>query len=241
MISVCIPTYNGEQFIEEQINSILLQLEAEDEIIISDDGSSDRTLEILKSYNDPRIKIFHHQKSNSIKYKFAYTTNNIENALSHVNGDYIYLADQDDIWQYNKIKITQEFLKKYSLVCSNCTVINEKGETLALSYFKVNDSKEGIIKNILKNSYLGCCMAFRKDLIFKFLPFPKHPVPHDIWIGLLSEWYGEVLFVNKPLILYRRHGNNLSQSSEKSNNSLVYKFSYRLLIIKSFIKRILEF
>lgn len=91
MISVCMATYNGEEYIKEQLESILCQLGEMDEIIISDDGSTDNTLNIIESYNDSRIKIH----INTGKHGFVY---NFENALQKAKGEYIFLSDQDDIW-----------------------------------------------------------------------------------------------------------------------------------------------
>ena len=96
MISVCIATYNGEKYIKEQLDSILPQLKKLDEIIISDDKSKDKTLKIIKTLNDSRIKIFTNPKKGLIS--------NFENAITKSSGDYIFLSDQDDIWHENKIQ-----------------------------------------------------------------------------------------------------------------------------------------
>ena len=93
-ISVCIATYNGAKYIEEQVQSILYQLSEKDEIINSDDGSKDNTLAIIKSLNDARIKVIH----NTLKHGLV---SNFENAIKHADGDYIFLSDQDDIWTSN--------------------------------------------------------------------------------------------------------------------------------------------
>ena len=95
MISVCMATYNGAQFIKEQIDSILCQLSTEDELIISDDGSTDETLSIINSYKDNRIKVFQHKAAEGSA--FIKATRNFENAMSHAVGDYIFLSDQDDM------------------------------------------------------------------------------------------------------------------------------------------------
>ena len=98
MNSVCIATYNGEKFIEEQIRSILLQLDSHDEIVISDDHSTDKTIQIIKSINDDRIKIIYNKNNKGY-------TNNFENAISKASGDFIYLSDQDDVWKPTKVKV----------------------------------------------------------------------------------------------------------------------------------------
>src|SRR5665647_351760 len=112
MISVCLTTYNGEKYILEQIQSILCQIGYDDEVIISDDGSTDHTLKILNKQEDHRIIIHHNSNSKGI-------ISNIENALTHAKGDIIFLADQDDVWLPNKVKICSEVLKSCLLYTSD--------------------------------------------------------------------------------------------------------------------------
>lgn len=238
MISVCIPTYNGEKFIKEQIYSILVQLGSEDEIIISDDQSTDRTLLLIYEINDPRIKIVKHNPAKS-RFKFNLTSRNVENALNHAKGEIIFLADQDDIWMEDKVVETVPLLQKFDLVLHDCEVVDQNGVVINKSYFDKIAARKGIIKNLCKNSYLGCCMAFRSSLIEKVLPLPIGEVPHDIWIGLLAEYYGNVKFCEHKLVKYRRHSENLSFSAEKSENKFKYKLHYRMIILREFIKKIL--
>lgn len=223
MISICIPTYNGEKFIKKQIGSILCQISSEDEIIISDDSSTDTTIEIIKSFNDPRIKIIDGNTFHSPIF-------NLENALKSASGDYIFLADQDDIWKDNKIAITLLYLKDYSTVVSDCNLINENDFEIHSSFFQLNKSKPGLIHNFINNSYLGCCMAFNRNILQAVLPFPKEIAMHDIWIGLISEIAGKPIFIQDKLISYRRHSNNFSPTSKASTFSLSFKMKYRALI-----------
>ena len=129
-ISVCVATYNGEKFIYDQLQSILDQLLENDEIIVSDNYSTDKTINIIKSINDCRIKIYFLKKKNLIK--------NFENALFHAKGDYIFLSDQDDIWLPNKIKIMLEELNSYDLIVSDCIVVNRDLEIIEPSFHYIN-------------------------------------------------------------------------------------------------------
>lgn len=238
MISVCIPTYNGDKFLRAQLTSILTQLGPGDEIVISDDGSTDDTLKVVESFQDGRIKVCHNVRTTKRQnFKFMYTTQNVENALNHAKGDYIFLADQDDIWLENKVDILLEYLKSSDLVTSDCIVIDEHGNRINESYFDLVGARPGLLKNLKVNSYLGCCMAFKKELLSLVLPISKYQVPHDIWMGLLAEIYGKVSFVRTPLVAYRRHGKNLSPSGGVSNNSLYFKIKYRIILLLSVIKR----
>lgn len=229
MISVCIATYNGEKYIKEQLDSILSQLNTNDEIIISDDSSTDKTLEIVKAYNESRIKIFPNNEFHSPIF-------NLENALKHAQGDYIFLADQDDIWMPNKITQMMKALNHFSLVVSNCYVVDQNCHIIRKSFF-AKDPSSSILNNLIRNSYLGCCMAFRKEVLGKAMPFPRHIAMHDIWLGLCGSLFYKVCFIPDKLIMYRRHGENASPTGEKSKYSIVYKIKYRLYLMHSLIIR----
>lgn len=229
MISVCIATFNGEKFIKEQIKSILEQTEQVDEIIISDDNSTDRTLEIIKEFNDKRIKI--------LKNKTKGIISNFETALENVKGEYIFIADQDDIWIENKVELTLKILKEYDLVIHDAELIDsDKNKIGNKTYFQIINSKKGILRNIYKCRYLGCCMAFNRKVLNKALGFSRKNIMHDIWIGLVAEKYGKVYFYDKCLIKYRRHGNNLSFASEKSKRSLKEKIRDRYNLVRNIIQ-----
>jgi glycosyltransferase involved in cell wall biosynthesis len=226
-------TFNGESFIKQQMDSILIQLSESDELIISDDSSSDKTTEIIKGYNDSRIKLI----SNC---KFRSPIFNIENALKQAKGDYIFLSDQDDIWYKDKVQTTLKYLQKHCTVVSDCTLINEEGIQINSSFFSLNKSRKGLLKNIFKNSYIGCCMAFNRKILKLALPFPKKIAMHDLWIGILSEFFGNPIFINDRLIYYRRHSSNFSQTSQVSRFSIWYKIGYRIEIIILLINRLIH-
>ncbi len=229
-ISVAMATYNGEKYIVEQIKSILKNLSQEDELIISDDGSTDKTLFLINSFQDERIKIFKGPKK-GVKQNFA-------NALKHTNGEIIFLADQDDIWLFNKVTKVLEVFENTNCSClvHDCSVVNEDlSEVLYDSFFLYRKSKYGIIRNIYKNRYLGCCMAFRSKMKEKILPIPQNIEMHDQWIGLLCEKDGGVEFLKEILLKYRRHENNTSQMKHYPLPKMIKN---RYCLIKEYIKRI---
>lgn len=231
-VSVCMATYNGEKYIKEQIASILSQLSADDEIIISDDNSTDNTLEIVSSFNDNRIKIF---KNNLGK---GYS-NNFENAISHAIKDVIFLSDQDDIWMADKVKKMMLALNDNDLVISNALITDQNLIPTLGSHFNVYGTKKGFFNNWIKTRYIGACMAFKKEMLDKLLPFPqnKNLCAHDYWIANVGEFYFKVEIINEPLIKYRRHGENASTGGHKSQNSLLHKISVRLYTLKELLKR----
>lgn len=232
-VSVCIASYNGEKYIKEQITSILSQLDRQDEIIISDDSSTDKTTQIIESIKDSRIVLLRSQTFHSHVYNF-------ENALKHANGDYLFLADQDDVWLPDKLKTMLILLKTHDLVLSDAIVVDNNMNLLSNSFFTFNHSSKGIIKNLYKNSYLGCCMGFNRHILEKALPFPKDINMHDWWIGLIGEIYGDVSFSDEKLIKYRRHEDALTPIDRKSNNTFFAKIGFRVAMIKGLIQRVLR-
>ena len=219
-VSVCIAAYNGGAYIEKQLNSIVDQLSNDDEIIISDDGSKDNTIEIIENFDDSRIKLLHNHSSKNLIHNF-------ENALKNAKGDYIFLSDQDDIWSRNKVDIMLAYLQKYDLVISDCSIIDSNDEMIYESFFDLRNSGKGLLKNFIKNTYIGCCMAFNRHVLNKSLPLPCKIPMHDWWIGLVNELFGSIFFCSEKLVKYRRHSHNISASVGQSEYSFMEKLSFR--------------
>lgn len=228
-ISVAIAVFNGEKYLKEQISSILVQLNKDDELVISVDESSDGSLEILKqlSKEDNRVKLIKGSNSGVVK--------NFENAILNCNGDYIFLSDQDDIWEEDKVLKVKSCLENENidLVLHDAKVSDKDLRIIYNSFFEMRKSRPGILKNILKNSYIGCCMAFKGKLKEKILPFPENIPMHDQWIGLIAEKYGKVKFLKEPLIIYRRHEQN---NTELHHSSFKNMITWRFYIVKNLLK-----
>lgn len=242
-ISVCIASYNGSKFIKTQIDSILKQLNKHDELVISDDGSTDGTIKIIESFKDDRIRLLHYTKNESLKkntYSHYLVSSNFENSLKNSNGDIIFLSDQDDIWVEGKIKVMLLYLEKYSLVLSDCMVINENEEVFSHSFFGSIIIPRGLFKNISKPVYHGCCMGFRREILDIALPFPRKLILHDSWLGILAEQFGQVKFINDKLVLYRRHLNNSSFLEGKSKNSIFFRVKYRVVFFFQVMERLIS-
>lgn len=208
-ISVVLPSYNGEAFIRQQLESILGQLGERDELIVSDDGSVDGTVSIVKEYRrtDGRICLLK-GPGQGIKRNIGY-------ALSHAKGCYIFLADQDDIWLEHKVSLVLQAFEQQraSVVVHDARVVaGEDAAHIQLeSFYAFRRSGAGVIKNMIKNSYIGCCMAFRRDLLEVVLPIPEQIEMHDQWIGIMGDYFaGKSCFLPDVLLLYRRHGANNS-------------------------------
>nr|WP_294925879.1 glycosyltransferase family 2 protein [uncultured Flavobacterium sp.] len=241
MISVCVATYNGVKFIKKQISSILDQLGENDEIIISDDGSTDGTLSIINSFDDNRIVLLNHKKNEEgrkKKYPHYLISANFENALKEAKGDFIFLADQDDIWHKNKVEIMLSYLKYNMLVISDYEVIDENDMVTDKPFFNRSHSSDSFIKNIITPSYHGCLIAFRKEVLKIALPFPEKLILHDTWIGILASTIGNVVFINDRLVKYRRHELNSSFTVGASKNDFFFKVFYRIDFFFKLLKRI---
>lgn len=235
MISVCIATYNGEKYIRAQIHSILSQIGEHDEIIVSDDGSVDRTIAIINELNDSRIKVF---KNNSDR---GYSRN-FENAISQSRGDIVFLSDQDDVWVEGKVTKMLQQLDKTSMVISDAIIVDENLYVLHNSHFLLRGVKKGFLINFLKTRYIGACMAFRREILKKALPFPKNQklCAYDYWLTLISEFYYDVTLVEEGLIKYRRHSVNASTGGDKSNIPISKRLLTRGYCFYELLKRFLK-
>lgn len=238
MVSVCLATYNGEKYIRQQVESILPQLSAADEIVVSDDESTDQTVSILESFNDSRIHIYIHKRRNE-KVVWDYATHNFENALSHAKGDYIFLSDQDDVFLPEKISKMKQGIKSHlDLAICNCKICDSALNEIDKTQFEIDVTKS-YLEAFTKFRMLGCCMAFHRALYEKARPFPPSKVGHDLWLFLVAKHYGNVIYIDEPLHLYRRHDSSVTTAGAKSHYPLSFRLYYRLYIVKAFLGKIL--
>ena len=235
MVSVCIATYNGEKYIIKQVQSILHQLRCEDEIIISDDGSSDNTINLVKNIGDHRIKIINGPCKGYIQ--------NFSNAITHASGDYIFLSDQDDEWMNDKINTVCPLLDKYMLVMHNANLVDGDGCDLGEKLFP-QEIHFSLLKNLIKHQTYGCCISFRAELKKIILPIPNNRhLLHETWISCLCQlvYHKSLYYINQPLINYRRHGNNISQlkiSNRKYSDRIIERLVLSFYLLIRYLKYI---
>lgn len=228
ILTVCLATYNGEAFLHEQIDSILLQLEPNDQLIVSDDGSSDGTLSILQSYGD-RLTIISTARIGGVVQNFS-------RVLAVATGDYIALADQDDVWLPGRIDMIRAALASHDLVQLNGEVVDSHLAPKNMTVFQSVNVRPGLLQNFLKNSFVGCNMAFRREVKDFIMPMPKNIPWHDWYIGLAAEAFFEVKRIDTISMLYRRHGDNFSETGGKSRYSTTKKFMMRYYILSAMMK-----
>jgi len=207
-VSVCMATRNGERFIGRQLETIFAQLARDDEVVISDDSSNDGTLEIVRSFCDSRVRLF---AGNT----FFSPIFNFENALRQASGDIIVLADQDDIWLNNKMATIRECFAQAPpgpyLIALDGYVVDESEEVTDESIFVKLNVGKGFLRNVVNNRYLGCCLAFSRELLAAALPFPRRIPMHDMWLGQLCGLVGKTEFVPVKTIKYRKHAGSLTE------------------------------
>lgn len=220
-VSVCMPTYDGERYIEAQLRSILDQLGPADEVIISDDTSTDRTVDIIQGIGDPRVRLFTGNRFRSPIY-------NMEHALRQSRGAFIFLSDQDDIWLQGKVVKMLVALESSELAACDCRVVDADLRPLHESYFAWIGGRPGFLRTLIKTPYIGNCLALRRSLLDRALPFPANLPMHDWWLALLAEASHSVTWVREPLVLFRRHGDAASSSFAASRTPLWRKLSDRL-------------
>ena len=232
--------FNGADYILEQANSILKCMSLQDELVISDGGSTDNTLEILSTLesSDGRVRVL----STEIKEASLYASvaRNFQIAVDACVNDIVVLSDQDDVWSENRLYLTrQKFLDPECV----CAVVNGKlwfycdgdGDDVSLdeSLFDLRTVRKGFLSNFVKLSVLGCQLAFRRKALSP-VPMHKH-ISHDWWWYTNVQLKGKTEIICDEVFLYRRHGKNVSQGLGGSPNSLCRKLWARMNFLRFFL------
>lgn len=229
-ISVALAAYNGEKYIKEQIDSILSQLEANDELIISYNPSTDGTEQIVRQYanDDKRVKVYL-CRDTDIKRNF-------ENAISRCSNEIIFLSDQDDVWLPEKRKtVLKQFEDPELLAIAHGCYLTDKDLSNPIEYELVKKRKTVRPVDILwKNRMQGSCMAFRRSTLGCFLPFPDEIPMHDSWIGINISTMGKVMLIPERLLLYRQHNSNVTSRSHGNINNMIKQ---RARLLKAYLLR----
>ena len=218
-ISVAMCTYNGANYIEEQLNSICSQSRMPDEIVICDDGSTDTTVQqvthLLEKWQGKSTVVINETNLGYIR--------NFEKVIGLCSGDIIFLSDQDDVWRCDKVKVIVECFEQHPevvMVFHDAVIVDANLKRLSPSYwdmlhFREEDSLPRILTGW--NVVQGASMAFRKKLYEEAYPFPED-VYHDHWLGIVAALIGTVMPLPYPLLLYRQHQDNQMGASEKEQH-----------------------
>lgn len=221
--------YNGDRYIQEQLQSILGQLSADDEMVIVDDASADQTLARIKEVVDPRVTLLENDENIGIRASF-------EKALRNASGEIIFFSDQDDIWERDKVmQVLGVFSKDaaITLVLTNGIKIEKDGEVTGKRVLKT-PIKFGIVNTLAKNPYYGCLMAFRREILELCLPIPSSNATHDSWIGTINSLIGKSHYLDKDLVYYRRHGAN---ATKEVHGPILKMIAFRVHFIAHLLRR----
>jgi len=240
-ISVCLASYNGEKFIREQVESILSNLNQDDELIICDDASTDSTCSIIESIPDPRIKLIKNRKNlGHVK--------NFEKAISLAQGALIFLSDQDDIWVKGKVEKVVEVFQRFnniSLVYHNIQPVDAFGNDLKANFPVYSEGKRNswmfLIRQLIKPQIFGCGCCLRRNNIKSLFPFPSSVYAHDHWIAVWAAVNGQVFFLKDKLVKYRQHEYNLSPKKHRTiSKILIDRVKLAMQIIVAIYRRFLQ-
>lgn len=213
-VDIAMATYNGEDFISEQIDSIINQSYQNWKLYISDDGSSDNTVEIIKTFvsKDKRIELVNTERQGGV-------ISNFNKSLKYTTAEFVMLSDQDDIWPSDRLKLLLNTIQQENnidepkLVFSDLTLVNEVGGEIAKSFYKANNldplnNLQGY--NLLWNSTVyGCTTIMNRALLDLVLPIPNDAHMHDQWLAMKAHQYNGLIFLDTPTVMYRQHSSNV--------------------------------
>ena len=208
-IDILMATYNGEKYLGEQLDSIINQTYHNWNLLIRDDNSTDKTLEIIQNYHkkDKRIKILKDNKGN------IGIVRNFEELLKSSESEFIMFSDQDDIWVENKLdmylKMIEKIKNKGFMIHSDAILFDKNKSNILKDTFISKKAINRGLENVFFNYFVqGATILISKEIKNFILPFPKEVYLHDRYIHLISELFFERVFINQPLIYYRQHDNN---------------------------------
>ena len=214
LVSVALATYNGAQYLRDQLDSIYNQTYKNIEVIVCDDCSVDDTVNILKEYKKRYGLKFcvNEQRLGFVK--------NFEKAIGLCKGDYIALCDQDDIWMPEKIETLIKNINGHPIICSDLILVEKNNNVVDTSLYRHVDlrfySQDQFKYLVNSNFVVGCTTLFQSYLKNYILPFPENIPFHDWWIALVASTMGNIIFYAEPLVRYRYHGNNNSKTGKRN-------------------------
>jgi glycosyltransferase involved in cell wall biosynthesis len=224
-IDVLLATYNGAEFLEEQLKSIVSQTFQSWRVIARDDGSVDATMDILERYAKgfpEKIKI--------VRDGFHLGARGSFSALMKLSeAPYIAFCDQDDIWLPEKLAVLVSAVKQQEaiagnevavLVHSDLEVVDKKMNRIAASFWAyqgIQPERNKLGQLVLENTVTGCAMLFNRALLGRCDEVPEAAYMHDYWLTLIAAALGRIVFVRESLVRYRQHGNNTLGAVKLSN------------------------
>lgn len=230
--SVCMATYRGAAYVAEQIESILIQLGPNDELIIVDDASPDRTVEVVRTFDDSRLTLLEAPENQGYVKSF-------EQAVLASSGEVVFLADQDDVWMPGRLKLMVDALQNHSVVATNFAVLGG-GSRGSVPTLRASDSDHHF-RNIFGTvigyrPYYGCCMAMTRKQAEIFAPVPPYlNESHDLWLALCGNVAGSMTHLDEATLLRRLHDENVTPRGWRSLSAILRA---RLMIFRAMAEAI---
>lgn len=218
-VAIVMTTYNGGQYVSEQIDSILASTYQDFELFIYDDGSTDDTMSILRRYEeqDPlKLHVFQNETNLGVTINFL-------QALKKTTKDYVMFCDQDDVWKPNKIALTLKRMRHMEAQLGKCTpmavftdaiVVDRQLKVLHNSFFcsnHLNPKNTDLPHILMENKLIGCTVMVNQCLrkVLQSSRIPNEARFHDWWIALIAASMGRIGYVNEGTLYYRQHERNV--------------------------------
>lgn len=236
-VAILLSTFNGDKYLEEQLDSLLVQTYSNFVVVVRDDGSSDNTVEILNRYCSTHPAHFHlvsaqnDQQANrnlgasgGFSYLMKYALNN-KQALG-LQTAYLMFCDQDDVWFRDKIEQQMKCMLQVEaensdstpiLVHSDLQVVAADKSLISRSmarYQGLETSRNKFVHIAISNLVTGCTALLNEHLATKALPVPENAIMHDWWLAMVATSFGKLEFMDQPLVYYRQHGSNTIGAKE---------------------------
>lgn len=211
-------SYRGASYVLEQLESILEQLEVNDEVVIVDDASPDNTVEIIRSIMDPRIRVI--ESPGNRGYVRAF-----EAAVLASRGEYVFLSDQDDVWVSGRVDAMLTALQSTRVVASNFEILGGDPRPWIPPLRSEWDARPwanliGIMVGY--RAYYGCGMAFRRNMVPIFTPIPTYMrESHDLWLAICGNLAGSVAHLEQATLLRRLHDTNETPTGFRSLGRII--------------------
>lgn len=222
-VCILLSTYNGEKFLKYQLESLFSQTYKKFDLIVRDDGSTDKTISILEKYKVKYLK----GKNLGVVKSFL----DILKYAKSKDYEFYFFCDQDDIWDLYKIERQLSFIKSLDLtapilVHSDMRVIDENNKLISNSFFnfnKLDKNKKDLNYLLVQNNITGNSVLFNKELA-NLIRYHENIIMHDWWIGLIASVFGKIYFIDEPLLFYRKHSKNVVGPTKYYSLSKINKF-----------------
>lgn len=232
LVSIVMCVYNGEQYLRQQIESILAQDYSEIELLILDDCSTDSSTEIVNDYlkKDPRISLIQNLQNLGFNRNF-------EKGFQLSSGELIAISDQDDIWLSDKISRLVENINEHILIYSNSSLMDERGNSFRGKLdSKIHHIDNPGFKSFLDGNFItGHTALFKRDLLKYVLPFPKDIFFYDWWLGFTAAYVGRIKYLDLVLTKYRIHSQSVYQKLNNQNDKKMVWTSLKRKQIEAFM------